>query len=81
MAAVIPDARRIKAFRTAAAFERWLTAHHGDETELWLKIYKKHSGRPTVTTAEALEVVLCWGWIDGIRKGLDDVSFLQRYTP
>ena len=51
------------------------------ETELWLKIHKKGSGLPTVTSAQALDVALCWGWIDGIRKAFDERSFLQRYTP
>ena len=48
---------------------------------MWLAIYKKDSGVPTVTNAQALDVALCWGWIDGIRKAFDDQSFLQRYTP
>src|SRR5690606_32319328 len=59
----------------------WMRTHHDRETELWLKVYKKGSGRPTVTTAQALDVALCWGWIDGLRKSLDELSFLQRYTP
>jgi uncharacterized protein YdeI (YjbR/CyaY-like superfamily) len=81
MASVIPNPRNIKAFRTAAAFERWLAANHDRETELWLKIHKKASGRLTVTYAQALDVALCWGWIDGIRKSFDEISFLQRFTP
>src|SRR3954447_21214125 len=81
MAPVIPDRRKIKRFRTEAAFEAWMKANHAREDELWLRIYKKGSGVPTVTTAQALDVALCWGWIDGIRKGLDEESFLQRYTP
>jgi len=81
MAPVIPNPRKIKAFRTAAAFETWLAANHDRETELWIKIYKKTSGRATVTYAQALDVALCWGWIDGIRKSFDEVSFLQRFTP
>ena len=81
MAPVIPDPKKIKAFRIDAAFEAWLRAHHARETEIWLRIYKKASGRRTVSTAQALDVALCWGWIDGIRKGLDEESFLQRYTP
>ena len=76
-----PTADQITPFKTAAAFERWLEKHHARETELWIRIYKKASGIPTVTHAEALDVALCWGWIDGIRKGLDDDSFLQRFTP
>jgi uncharacterized protein YdeI (YjbR/CyaY-like superfamily) len=72
---------RIKAFRTAAAFEAWLRKNHARETEVWLRIFKKDSGVPTVSSAEALDVVLCWGWIDGVRKSFDERSFLQRYTP
>jgi uncharacterized protein YdeI (YjbR/CyaY-like superfamily) len=78
---IIPDPKRIKSFRTEGAFETWMRANHARETELWLKIYKKGSGVATVTTAQALDVALCWGWIDGIRKAFDDRSFLQRYSP
>ena len=81
MAPVIPDKTKIKSFRTEAAFERWIAAHHARETEIWLRIYKKDSGIPTVTAARALDVALCWGWIDGLRKSYDDESFLQRYSP
>lgn len=81
MAPVIPDPARIRPFATARAFETWLRAHHSSEPELWIRIYKKDSGTPTITYAQALDVALCWGWIDGIRKSYDDVSFLQRYTP
>ena len=58
-----------------------MRAHHDTETEIWIAIHKKGSGLPTVTLAEALDVALCWGWIDGIRKSLDAQSYLQRYTP
>jgi uncharacterized protein YdeI (YjbR/CyaY-like superfamily) len=81
MAPMIPDPRKIKSFRTEAAFETWLAANHDRETEVWLKVYKKGSGLQTVTCAQALDVALCWGWIDGIRKSFDERSFLQRYTP
>jgi uncharacterized protein YdeI (YjbR/CyaY-like superfamily) len=81
MAPVVPDPRKIKGFTSASAFETWLRANHARETEIWLRIYKKGTGMPTVTAAEALDVALCWGWIDGIRKSFDDHSFLQRYTP
>ena len=81
MAAIVPDPRRIKSFRTEAELEQWLSANHQREPELWLKVYKKDSGRPTVTTAQALDVMLCWGWIDAIRKSFDEEAFLQRYTP
>ena len=81
MAPVIPDPEKIRGFRTEAAFETWLRANHDRETEIWLKIHKKAAGQPTVTYAQALDVALCWGWIDGIKKSFDDRSFLQRFTP
>jgi uncharacterized protein YdeI (YjbR/CyaY-like superfamily) len=81
MAPIIPNPKKIKSFGSLADFKRWLARNHDRETELWLKIYKKATGLPTVTYAEALDVCLCWGWIDGIRKGFDERSFLQRYTP
>jgi len=81
MAAVVPDPGRIRAFKDEAAFERWLRVHHDREPELWLKIYKKGSGVPTVTYAQALDVALCWGWIDGLKKSFDDRAFLQRFSP
>jgi uncharacterized protein YdeI (YjbR/CyaY-like superfamily) len=81
MATIIPDPKKIKSFRDQDALEKWLSANHARATEIWLRVYKKDSGVPTVTTAQALDVCLCWGWIDGIRKGFDEVSFLQRYTP
>lgn len=81
MAPVIPDPARIRSFESEAAFERWLARHHDREPELWLRIFKKDSGIATVTAAQALDVVLCWGWIDGLRKAFDEQSFLQRYTP
>jgi uncharacterized protein YdeI (YjbR/CyaY-like superfamily) len=81
MAPIVPNPRKIKSFRTEAAFEAWMKANHARETEIWLRIYRKDSGLPTVTNAQALDVALCWGWIDGIRKSFDEQSFLQRYTP
>jgi uncharacterized protein YdeI (YjbR/CyaY-like superfamily) len=81
MAPIIPDPDTIRTFRTETAFESWLRRNHARETEVWLRIYKRNSGVPSITPAEALDVVLCWGWIDGIRKSFDDESFLQRYTP
>jgi uncharacterized protein YdeI (YjbR/CyaY-like superfamily) len=76
-----PDPKRIRSFKDAVTFEVWLSKHHQREPELWLKVQKRNSGLHSVTAAEALEVVLCWGWIDGLRKGFDERSFLQRYTP
>jgi uncharacterized protein YdeI (YjbR/CyaY-like superfamily) len=73
--------KKIRAFKTEAAFETWMRTHHARDTEVWVRIYKKKSGIATITPTEALDVALCWGWIDAIRKSLDEQSFLQRYTP
>ena len=81
MAPVVPNPAKIKSFRTEAAFAAWMKANHAREAEIWLKIHKKGSGLPTVTNAQAIDVALCWGWIDGIRKSFDERSFLQRFTP
>jgi uncharacterized protein YdeI (YjbR/CyaY-like superfamily) len=81
MAQVIPNQRRIKTFRTEAAFESWMRKNHARADELWVRIYKKGSGLPSITIAAALDIVLCWGWIDGIRRSVDERSYLQRYTP
>lgn len=75
------DPSRVREFPSADAFYEWLSRNHTTEPELWIKIHKVGSGLPSITPKEAIDVVLCWGWIDGIRKGLDDRSFLQRYTP
>ena len=75
-----PDAKYVRSFATAKAFETWLRKHHAKAPELWLKIHKKDSGLRSVTHAEALDVALCWGWIDGLRKSFDEQSFLQRFT-
>lgn len=68
-------------FESAAAWETWLEDHHRSSRGLWLKIAKKASGTTTVTYQEAVEMALCFGWIDGQRQSFDDVSFLQRFTP
>lgn len=81
MAAMIVDPARVHAFEDAAAFEAWLAAHHAREPEVWVRIYKVRSGTPSITWAEAVPVALAWGWIDAVRKSLDEVSFLQRLTP
>jgi uncharacterized protein YdeI (YjbR/CyaY-like superfamily) len=78
---MIPNPKKIKSFKTEAAFASWLSANHAREAEIWLKVHKKDSGLASVTCAQALDVALCWGWIDGIRKTFDERSFLQRYTP
>lgn len=81
MAPVVPDEKKIRAFASASAFEAWPSKKHDKETELWIKFYKKGSGRATVTYAEAVEAALCWGWIDGLVKSFDAEAYLQRFTP
>jgi len=81
MAPVIPDPKSIRAFKSADALESWLAKNHGKQSELYLRIYKKGSGVATVSHSEAVDVALCWGWIDAIRKSHDELSFLQRFTP
>lgn len=78
---VTPNPKNIRSFRDAKAFEAWLRANHAHETELWLKIHKKGSGLPSITHDQAIDVALCWGWIDGLRKAFDEQSFLQRFSP
>lgn len=81
MAPVVPNPKKIRAFPSEAAFEKWLSTHHASETELWIKFHKKGSGLKTIVYKEALDVALCWGWIDGIVKKFDEQSYLQRFTP
>ncbi|MEH6697632.1 MAG: YdeI/OmpD-associated family protein [Brevundimonas sp.] len=81
MAPVAVDPERVHAFENAGAFHAWLDRNHAQEPEVWIRIFKVRSGYTSVTWAEAVPVALAWGWIDGIRKSLDDASFLQRFTP
>lgn len=68
-------------FKSAKAFEAWLKKNHATSEGLWLKIAKRGSNEPSVTYPEAVEIALCWGWIDGQKKSLDDQHYLQRFTP
>lgn len=68
-------------FTTPTAFRRWLEKHHASAAELWLGMYKVGSGKRSVTYKEALDEALCFGWIDGVRKRIDDAAFIQRFTP
>jgi uncharacterized protein YdeI (YjbR/CyaY-like superfamily) len=81
MAPVTVDPGRIREFSDAASFYAWLGEHHAAEPEVWIKIHKVGSGLPSITPREAIDVALCWGWIDAIRKGFDERSYLQRYVP
>lgn len=81
MAPVYVDPAKVLEFPDAQRFYDWLAAHHDSTDEIWIRIYKKASGVATISPTEAIEVVLCWGWIDAIKKSWDDVSFVQRYCP
>lgn len=75
------DPNKVRTFKDAASFYTWLGKNHDKDEEVWIKIHKVDSGLTSITAKEAIDVVLCWGWIDGLRKGFDDKSFLQRYSP
>ena len=81
MAPMIVDRQRVREFPHADAFHNWLKAYHAEEPEVWIRMFKAKSGTDSITWKEAIPVALAWGWIDGVRKSLDDVSFLQRFTP
>jgi uncharacterized protein YdeI (YjbR/CyaY-like superfamily) len=80
MPPVAVDPGKVREFEDFAGFYDWLAREHGRADEVWIRIFKVKSGRRTITPKQAIDAVLCWGWIDGIRKGLDHESFLQRYT-
>ena len=68
-------------FESPAQLHAWLLANHARESELWVRIYKKGTGTPSVTWDDCVLACIAWGWIDGQRKSLDDTAFLQRLTP
>ena len=70
-----------KFFKSQADFRKWLEKNHAKQTELFIGFYKKNSGKPSVTYPEALDEALCFGWIDGVRRRIDEDSYLQRFTP
>lgn len=81
MASFHVDPEKIREFASADAFYAWLGENHDRADEVWIRIFKVASGVPSIQPKEAIDVCLCWGWIDAIRKGLDETSYLQRYTP
>jgi len=70
-----------KFFKTAADFRAWLADHHASETELWVGYFKKDSGRTSITYSESVDQAICFGWIDGVRVSIDDLSYRIRFTP
>jgi uncharacterized protein YdeI (YjbR/CyaY-like superfamily) len=76
-----PDGAEVIAFRDADAFEAWLAEHVDHQPGVWLKLAKKRSGIPSLTDDEAVDLGLCYGWVSGLRKSLDDDYYLQKYVP
>ncbi|WP_040557266.1 YdeI/OmpD-associated family protein [Reinekea blandensis] len=76
-----PTPDETQSFASTSELQQWFQNNHFQTTELWVKIYKKASGIDSVTWDDLVEECLCWGWIDGLKKSLDDVSYLQRVTP
>jgi uncharacterized protein YdeI (YjbR/CyaY-like superfamily) len=68
-------------FPTPAAFRAWLEQHHDSERELWVGYHRKATGRPSMTWPESVDEALCFGWIDGLRKSLDEERYMIRFTP
>lgn len=71
----------VLSFASSAQFDSWLQSNYATTQELWVRIFKKGSGTPSVTWNDCVVVAISWGWIDGVRKALDEVSYLQRLTP
>ena len=72
---------KVTYFKSAADFRRWLEANHASVSELWVGFFKKDSGKGGITYAEAVDQALCFGWIDGLKKRVDDLSYTHRFTP
>lgn len=68
-------------FKTPSAFRKWLAANNAKAKELWVGFYKKDSGQPSITWPESVDEALCFGWIDGVRKTIDDESYMIRFSP
>lgn len=68
-------------FKTPTAFRKWLATHHAKSKELWVGFYKKDSRKRSITWPESVDEALCFGWIDGVRKRLDDESYVIRFSP
>ena len=77
----VAEPTRIMTFATPTDLGRWLKINHATETELWVQIFKKNSGIASVTWDDVVVETLCWGWIDGIKKSIDEQAYLQRITP
>jgi uncharacterized protein YdeI (YjbR/CyaY-like superfamily) len=72
---------KLRSFRSSAELREWFVKNHDKADELWIRFYKKGSGKKSVTYSDSIDEALCVGWIDGIRKSLDDISYTNRFTP
>ena len=72
---------KIKYFKSAHDFRRWLEKNHASTPELWVGYHKKSSKQPSMSWPESVDEALCFGWIDGIRKSVDDLRYTIRFTP
>ena len=77
----MPIPRNVRFFKSPAELRRWFRANHKSADELWVGFHRKDSGRKSISWPEAVDEALCVGWIDGIRKSLDETSFTNRFTP
>lgn len=77
----VEDGAEVRPFRDAASFDAWLSENHDHQPGVWLKLAKRSSGLASMTSDEAVDVGLCWGWISGQRRGLDETWYLQKYVP
>ena len=71
----------VRFFRSSAEFGRWLATYHAREAELWVGLYKKHAAHRGMTYLQAVDEALCWGWIDGVMRRIDEDRVMQRFTP
>jgi uncharacterized protein YdeI (YjbR/CyaY-like superfamily) len=76
-----PDEKPVAAFLTSAKFEDWLRKNHAEHIGVWIQFFKVNSGQKSITYAEALDVALCYGWIDGPIRKADEFSWLVKFTP
>ena len=72
---------KLRFFRTPADFRKWLEKHHGSDRELWVGYHKTGSGKASMTWPESVDEALCFGWIDGLRKSVDESSYRIRFSP
>src|ERR1041384_7207395 len=76
-----PKKTELTFFETPALFRSWFEKNHEQQTELWVGFYKRDSDKPSITWPESVDVALCFGWIDGLRKSIDAESYMIRFSP